>query len=84
MISDGDTCCKNMSDNSKKNYKKSRSYPGLNLVEIGEYFYALPSPKENQRIILYAENRRANMCERVDPKQCKMYINLQINRKTQT
>ena len=48
-----------------------RSEAGLNLVEIGQYFYALPESIFIPRIRI-TSRWRANMCERVDPKQCKI------------
>ena len=57
MKSDRETHCKNTS-NDLRNYQKTRSYPGLcseaglRLVEVGQFFYALPSPrgKANQSL----------------------------------
>ena len=52
MKSDRETCCNNTSNDLKK-CQKTRSYPnfacseaGLRFVEIGQFFYALPSPRE--------------------------------------
>ena len=49
MKNDRETYCKNTS-NDLRNYQKTRSYPdyapkGLRLVEVGQFFYALPSSK---------------------------------------
>ena len=58
-MSDGEFCCKNMSENSKKKLPEDQtlsklcSETDLNLDENGQYFYALPSPKE-PKIGLYA------------------------------
>ena len=50
MMSDGETCRKKMSENSR-NYQKTEVIQivlrsRFDLVEIGQYFYALPSPNE--------------------------------------
>ena len=51
-----------------------RSEAGLRLVETGQFFHALPSPrgKENQRIYDVSRSRRISH-NRVDPKQCAIW-----------
>ena len=56
MHSNGETWCKNTSENSN-NRPKTRNYPtGLKLVEKGQYFYTLDIQKKDKRCNIFAEN----------------------------
>ena len=61
MKSDSETCCKNTSNDLELSEDQTLfrlcSEAGLRLVEVGQFFYALPSPRGKQ-INLYAENIR--------------------------